>query len=330
MKTSRKIVFVSALFLLAMVSKTTPAGSAVLKKLTFNSEPSGADVYIKRGLKEIHIGKTPLVYQIEFHSERSIVKILFRRSAHRSKTLEIDPTQKNVYVQLEQIPILSDPGRYNDKDLRRIHSSHHSMLNDLLPKLMAGQQNSNFELTGKLYFLKDRGKIYLVLPLEDTTKLKPKYLNPPEPFLEKLWQTINLEILAPLASELRKRGLVTGLIVDVQLTTSYYRTITKKKRVTTMQWVGGYERDWSSTTVKYIYNPFHHQVPVTRTERQVAAGTTRQSTGYARYSAALDLIARKKQPNQSLQGLNVLLVDGNGVQKFKQGILPDIEITPLE
>ena len=111
-------ILIIAIGLISLGFPVIPVLATIEKELNIESEPSGAEVSLKRGARELPLGKTPLVHKIEFHSEISVIRMIFKKKGYKDLSIKVKASQDNVVSMLEPLAISPEPDVHKDAYLR--------------------------------------------------------------------------------------------------------------------------------------------------------------------------------------------------------------------
>jgi hypothetical protein len=78
------------------------ARAEIKKTVELTSEPPGAQVSLAIGGQNKPIGKTPLKYEAEFHSEMSVLRLHFALEGYRERTLELNAGDSRLAAKLSR------------------------------------------------------------------------------------------------------------------------------------------------------------------------------------------------------------------------------------
>jgi hypothetical protein len=331
-----------------------PVSATVEKELKIESEPTGAEVYIKRGARELPLGMTPLVHRVEFHSEISVIRMIFKKKGHKSLTIKVKASQDKVVARLEPLAIATEPDFHKDAYLRDLQKQLNPIINRAVPKLLEEEVQQNFNLAGPIKVAGARGNVFLILPIvigdlkgefKGTGKARQEIL------LKTLWNQLGGNIATPLAREIRGHGALKGIVLDVRFDELRYihqAEPTVKTKVE-MECVPGnrtqmvlqtrqvpYYRDetWNGVTRRVfagyrtesklvpqqVYDPCLYRRPVTK--RFVKFDPkSRMTKDQARvlYLLPFKALDRKVAPEELYEKLSILLTDSKGKQLKSQG-----------
>ncbi|MBN2515236.1 MAG: hypothetical protein JXC33_04295 [Deltaproteobacteria bacterium] len=347
----------SLLIVIALIFTGIPAipvSATVEKELKIESRPSGAEVYLKRGIRELPLGKTPLVHTVEFHSEISVIRMIFRKTGYQSLTIQVKASQNQVVAKLEPLAIVTDPDIHKDAYLGELQKQLNPIINKAVPKLLEKEVQQNFNLAGPIKVAGERGNAFLILPIV-VGDLKGNFKGTDnarqEILLKTLWNQLGGSIVIPLAQEMRGYRALKGILLDVRFNELRYihqvkPTVDTKvemecvpgnrtQMVLQMRQVPYYRNEtWNGVTRQVfagyrtesqlvpqeVYDPCLYRRPVTKSFVKFdPKGRMAKDQARALYLLPFNALTRKVVPEELYTKLNILLLDSKGKQLKSQG-----------
>jgi len=328
----------------------------VVKELRIESAPAGAEVFLKQGERETPIGKTPLTYKAEFHSEISILRMVFRKGGYQELLLEVSAKQDKVVANLAPRGIAANPTEHKDPELRAIQQRLNPLLNQTVPGMLEAKGPFDFDLAGPIRVARMDKKVFVVVPValgSSKVSLKESGKARQEELLKAVWNQCGGSLAIPLARKLQGQAGIDGIVLDVAFNEQRY-LFGVESRVETrveMQCVPGNRmqqvfdacarrrmetyRDPSGIystrdagceggyVTRPVYDPCASKIPVTKSEVKVdpRAGVTRDQAR-ARYILPLALIGQGATAEKLYEKVGVQLTDAKGTQIMGKGNLP--------
>jgi hypothetical protein len=331
-----------------------PVFATIEKELNIESEPIGAEVCLKRGARELPLGKTPLVHKLEFHSEISVIRMIFKKKGYKALTIKVKANQDKVVAKLEPLTITTEPDFHKDAYLRYIQKQLNPIINRAVTKLLEKDVQQNFNLAGPIKAAGAQGNVFLILPIvigdlkgefKGTGKARQEIL------LKTLWNQLGGSIAIPLAGEIRGHGALKGIVLDVRFDELRYihqvqPTVKTKvemecvpgnrtQMVLQMRQVPYYRNEtWNGVTRQVfagyrtesqlvpqeVYDPCLYRRPVTKSFVQFdPKGRIAKDQARALYLLPFKALDRKVAPEELYEKLSILLTDSKGKQLKSQG-----------
>jgi hypothetical protein len=347
------ILFI-AIGLISLGFPVIPVFATIEKELNIESEPTGAEVSLKRGARELPLGKTPLVHKLEFHSEISVIRMIFKKKGYKALTIKVKASQDNVVAKLEPLAITTEPNVHKDAYLRDLQKQVNPIINRAVPKLLEKEVQQNFNLAGPIKAAGARENVFLILPIvigdlkgefKGTGKARQEIL------LKTLWNQLGGSFAIPLAEEIRGHGALKGIVLDVRFDELRYihQVQPKVKTKVEMECVPGnrtqmvlqmrqvpYYRNetWNGVTrqvfagyrtesqlvPQQVYDPCLYRRPVTKSFVQFdPKGRITKDQARALYLLPFKALERERTPKELYQRLSILLTDSKGKQLKSQG-----------
>jgi len=355
---------VVAAFIMITV-QALPALAEITKEIKINSKPEGAEVSLLQGTRRLHLGTTPFKYELEFHSEISIIRMEFKKAGYESKTVEVSAKQEKVDVNLIPQSLSLNPDTIKDPTLRSLQQRLGSTINRVLPELLTSRGHYEFELGRPVCVTRLQDKVFLVLSIElGKSKEKPdsNAQNNDEIFLKSVWDQFSQDIVIPLGKLLPAESTLKGILLDVGYTQTRpdVKVSTQTETHTDWECVPGqvpqevYDpcsyrssvrnfdpvtRTYSTTLecvpgtkTVYQYNPCATRRPVTRTEVKFDRKPTYEKVhSRAQYVFPLDLISMVSAPEKVYSQVGLLFINDQGETVIKRGFVPPpLPIIPRE
>ncbi len=330
---------------------------ALVKEVNFESDPSGAEIYILRGTKQELLGTTPLKYQAEFHSEISILRFAVKKPGFKTQNIEVSSQQDKVSVKLTSQGFAADPAAINDPILRSLQARLVPTIDQTLPQILASKSEYDFEMSALVGVTKLDDKIFLILSMTliPTKDMKPlSKQNQNEEFLRTIWERFGRKIVIPLGSSVGNERLLNGIILDLncnRLRQGFGVSSHLESRIE-MECVPGtelkqvynpcvrrrmetyYDRSLNRTVTREggceggyetrsIFNPCLTKVPVTRREVKVDPKVTIAGAQIrAQYVYPIELAELAVEQDKVFSRLGVLLTNEKGEIVTKRGFVP--------
>ena len=330
------------------------AQAVVVKKLRLESVPSGAEVYLLQGMKKVHLGTTPLEYQAEFHSEISILRILFKKRAYKDVTLEVSASKDQVIARLESsaIAVAADPHTHKDAHLRKIQQEINPIINKTVPKLLGEKVEQEFDLAAPIKVQGTGEKVFLLVPVivgDIKGEIRGAGEARHDMVLRALWNQLGSSIVIPLAKEIPNHLGISGIILEAKFDEKRY-LVSSEPSVGTkqeMECVPGYR---TQMVTRYRQVPYYETYPTHRLagyrtenyttteqvydpckERRIVSkqfvkfdpkGSMTKEQSVAQYFLPLTVYDGNLPPPALYEKLSLLLIDSKGNQLKSQGSIP--------
>lgn len=349
--------FWTLLIAAALISLGVPAipvSATIEKELKIDSEPTGAEVCLKRGARELPLGKTPFVHRVEFHSEISVIRMIFKKKGYKALTIKVKASQDKVVARLEPLAITTEPDVHKDAYLRDLQKQLNPIINRAVPKLLEEEVQQNFNLAGPIKVAGARGNVFLILPIvigDLKVEVKGDRKVRQEKLLKALWNQLGASIVIPMAREIRDHEGVKGIILDTRFKEMIYIhevAPTVKTRVemecvpgnrtqmvlqmrqvpyyrdeyrngVTRRVFAGYRTE-SKLVPQQVYDPCLYRRPVTKRFVQFdPKGRMAKDQARALYLLPFKALDRKVAPEELYEKLSILLTDSKGKKLKSQG-----------
>jgi hypothetical protein len=320
------------------------AWAAEVKELNFQSDPPGASVFLLQGARQVPVGKTPVEYPAEFHSNISILRFEIQKAGHKSQTIEVNAQQTKVFVKLAAQG-LAAPAKTDDPELTRLHTRLGPSVERALLDLPEAQRPYRYGVTREARLTKLGGRIVLVVAvdLEVEGDGSAASVSDHGAFLRSTWDRLVQGIATRLAKALHPgEGPTIGLIIDVRSAPLRPGFAVSSRSVQEMECVSGMVlRQVWDPCARSVYDP--HAAGALRCEgglvgRMVTdpcasrVPVTRVRVDPAAPVGVYEWKARYVLPPAQVQGaaeeqfvyerLGLLLTGRNGELRFKRGEVP--------
>ena len=299
------------------------ACAEVVRHIRVDSDPSGASVYLLRGTQRIPLGKTPLDYRAEFHSEQSILRLLLEYPGHEPKRIELQARQSRIVARLVTRSFVLGPEAYTDANLRSLQQQISPSVNRVLVSVSKSGNGWTFE-PGKAMLRRASGKAWLVIPLQvvpPQAGLLPA--NHPSQAAKYLWGAGASSIANQIAQASSSWKEVGGVILDVRYAQSR-QVIDVGRRVeerTERRCVSGnptLRRDYlGRPTGQLDFNFCASTAPVTVSVTKFRATETIQEGGLR----VIYLLAAGTTNRSDMSWAAVIVSDLQGTSLWRQGTM---------
>jgi hypothetical protein len=313
--------------------------SAVESEISIASTPKGADVFLMKGNKRIHLGKTPLTRKIKFHSNVSQVRLLFEKQGLNPVTLTVMASDREITADLNRQSYTQNPELHNDPYMRHLQSRINVILQPQLENIFKNMQHG-FVLSSPAALTGSKGKVSLVVSLKDSTGNHPLQRSQQtglSKVLKQLWSRLGRWVMLPMAEQMSSVQEVATLSVKL-IQNKEKNQLTVKPTMTTkteMQCMPGYRTQqvlrfkqvpqYESYSDKYgfhtrltgyktesyldnqqIYEPCHQKVPVTQVVPTTTASLEQGRSGYIEFSMKLDDYKAGMSNEQTYKTLSIV------------------------
>jgi len=333
-----------------------PLSAAMEKELKIDSVPSGAEVYLRQATREILLGKTPLVHKLEFHSEISVIRMLFKKAGYKPLNIEVSASQNEVVAKLEALAIAAEPEIHKDAHLRKIQKEINAIINRTVPKLLEEKGQQDFDLAAPINIQAEGEKVFLVVPIAIGNikgEIRGKGEARQDLLLRTLWKELGDSLAIPLAREVRNQVEIYGLSLEIKLDEKRY-IFSAEPTVDTkveMQCVPGYrtqmvlqfyqepvyETYWDPNTRRterrltgyrsqsrlvpqQVYDPCLFRQPVTKHSVKLDPKVSlTKEQAIAQYLLPLKFYDEKVPSQELYEKLGVLLIDSKGNELRRHG-----------
>jgi hypothetical protein len=132
----RQVVVATVLAGIALMPAEARAGT---REVVIESTPTGAAVYQLKGFRREYVGDTPLRYAFPVQSDDTVLRVSVERIGFERKTVEIEASDKQVALDLVEIPVVADPDDYDGelsgvlRDAAGLHRARDELLAALAP-----------------------------------------------------------------------------------------------------------------------------------------------------------------------------------------------------
>lgn len=333
--------------------------ATVEREVKIRSEPSGADVFLSRGRKRIPLGKTPLVSKLEFHSNISVIRMVFKKRGYKESTVKVKATQDIVTAMLQPIAITQQAGSHKDPYLAKLQKKLNPTINKILPPLLEKQYQVAFRLSGPINVTRKHGNAYLILPfvIEDFKEsVKGSKKDRQTRILKILWRELGVNIAVPLAEGIKIYKEVKGVILDTRFDDTifthkvspkvkskqemecvpgnrtqmvlqfrqvpYYRT--EYRNGVSTQVFAGYKSE-SSLVPQEVYDPCLYRRPVTKSYTAFESKLEQQKNqSRALFLLRPEVLKKSGRRDDIYSQLSILLNDASGERLVSQGSIPNL------
>ena len=330
-----KIIASLAFVLISAGFFVNPASATIVQRLAIESVPPGAEVYLTRATKKIAIGKTPFVYSAEFHSEISIIRMLFRKRGYKDVTLKVSAEKDKVLARLESLSIAAEPDVHKDPQLSNIQKQLNPIINRSVPKLLEQATQLDINLAAPTKVAGTGEEAFLIVPIVIRSlqnDIKGTSEARQTKVLRVLWKHLGGTIVVPLAREIRDHDGIKGILLEARLDEKQYIFNVKPElgTKTEMECVGGYKtvqiyaphRPKGYITTK-VYVLCLYKRPVTKFGPKVNAKLrVAKDQAVARYFLPFNVLDSKIHPEELYEKIGILLTDSKGKQLKSQGTVP--------
>ncbi len=196
--------------------------ASLLKELHITSSPEGAEVYLKRGGKEIPLGQTPLSYQAKFHSEISILRLMVKKPHYEDLLLKVSPANEKVMANLTPLPppsLVVNPTEHTDSTLARLQEVINPTLRPIVSSIWEQEKIDGLAIVSPLTLAKVNGENILRVSLTTGSNRKPLQGNKRQKkeAFHTLWAEIAERYLVPLAPIPRMEPRIKGILFEVSI-----------------------------------------------------------------------------------------------------------------
>jgi hypothetical protein len=312
------------------------------------SDPPGAQVYLKQAGRETLLGTTPFDYQAEFHSEQSILRFVFKKPGHKPVTLEVQVNQNPVYAKFEQAQFTASPAVHQDPRLKDLQQRINPLLDKEIPRLLGADPSFEAELLEPVRAADFGGETGLLIRLRAGKIQAPADqtgMSRRETTLRALWTRLGTALALPIAAQLREQQGIQHITLEVAFDEQRVQFGVDARIETTveMQCVGGNEYwkesdfvcDYKGCGTRIVnksrYNPCLHKIPVAKSEVKLdPKASSRRDLSTAYYFMPLSLVEKggAQEPDKLYEKIGVLLTDASGARLKQQDPLPKFLLTP--
>ncbi len=319
------------------------AEGPVKKTLAIDSDPPGAEVFLKQGSRETKLGTTPLNYEAEFHSAISILRMVFKKKGFQPATLEVSASQDTAVAKLAAVEVVANPTKQEDPKLRALQERVNPVLDREMKKFLDQPGPFQFDVASPLQLVELEGETSLMvtLILNDAKNLPQGSGKEKQGVLSKtLWSHLGKHLVMPLAAELRGEKDLGSIVMQVAYderrvvfgvgTKMETKMQMKCMPGTTMQlqmvpcasMVGG--RCSPGTALRPTYSPCAYIAPVYTQEMKAdpKTGFVRDQAR-AQYVVPLLLLRETVEPDDLYAKIGVLLTDSKGELVEQHGAMPE-------
>jgi len=307
----------------------------VTKSVRFESDPTGVEVFLKQGTKEISIGKTPFTYQAEFHSTISVLRLIAKKKGYETVKSEVSATQDILRLVLKPALLVEDPNVHQEPSLKALQQRINPILVKELPKMLEAEEDFSFDLAGPVRVADLDGDRALLLNLAMTNATglpKGSGKKRQQALLKTLWPALGKTVVLPLAATLKNEKELHSFLLQVFFNEQQLifevgvKTETKVRmecrptlELVTEYGIGG------GTRMGTVMNPCGRLEPVYTTEFKAdphAKSTSGQ--GRAQYMVPLLLLSKSPDLSQLYDKIGVSLVDAQGDTVEQHGTMAEV------
>lgn len=327
------VLVLFSLALILMIQGPTTTLAKVEKKLSINSQPEGAEVYLVRGRKETLIGTTPFTANVSFHSDKSVIRMAFLKKGYNRLVLKVNAGQDKVKASLESQVLAVDPATHQNPRLRKIQEKLNPVITQNLLELMEKPDRLSVDLAAPIEIKEADGRIFIELPftlIGMKDKLKGPFASRNELLVQKLWDQIGKDIALPLAKKIRGMVDIDGILLDVQINKQALLFNVKHKVETKVEQkcVGGYRYEpvidfYGNSDTVAVYYPCIRKETVVRREVKIDPVFKRKKgQATVQYFLSFNMLDKELTPEKLFQNLGISYTDAKGKELISRGNLP--------
>jgi hypothetical protein len=186
-----------------------PAVAEIVKEVTIDSVPPGAQVYLLQGGKRTLLGSTPISPPLEFHSEISVLRLSVSKNGFENEAAEVGARDSNLTVRLRRQRIAADPSQLSGQ-ARDIQQRIAQQIEEVMRPLI-GDPESGLHLTGQMRAVRLDGKNYLFVPAALSGS------QPEQASARSVWSQLRAKWIESLAAICRHDVSINGAVIDVRL-----------------------------------------------------------------------------------------------------------------
>lgn len=307
------------------------------------SSPSGAQVYLLRGTQRIALGKTPLDYRAEFHSEQSILRIAVEHPGYNPVRLELSASRPRLVAQLTAKSHVVDPATHSDPALRSLQREINPALTQALSSVLQPMGDWTADLAGEARLRRTDNRTLLTIPLSVASQRPAPGGRPADmaAIAKEVWDKVAHRAALAVEGALgRPRGL-DGIVIesrfDLQrhgfrvdhritsrtemrcvpggqnkMVSKYHACATRDARGFC---VSGYKNEYA-----YVHDPCASMQPFTLTDTTFDASSAEtRDLARAVYLVPLNIDI----DNLGFSSVDVVMTDARGKLLWQQGKLKD-------
>jgi hypothetical protein len=330
----------------ALAVPAPPAALAeIVKPVSIESTPPGAEVFLLEGTRKTPLGTTPVKPDLEFNSEVSVLRLTLTKSGFQTETVEVSARQSALKVSLKPQRIAALPTEVPAGPLREVQARVHKRIDEVLGRALASAAARDWELAGTVRVVGLEGGTWLLAPVS-ARKLPPLESSAAA---GEVWDRIRASLVQPLGEVARGEREIKGVVVSVGAS-EVRRDFAVGSQVESrleMQCVPGTEiqqqydacarrvpvydgtrntgltRCEGGTVMRQVFNPCMTKTPVTKSvvavKPQATSRTDQAQLFFAVPAAALvDLKGRRELTAQ----IGVLRTDSQGKVLESRGPVP--------
>jgi len=345
----------AAILLLAstLLALSPTAAPAVEKRvLEFESDPTGAEVFLLQGTRKVPVGKTPVRYPAEFHSAVSVLRFLVRKPGWEPKTVELGAGESRVVVKLPRRRFTADPESLSRPELRKLQERLRPAIEGSVANVPPARGPLTFDVTPPIRVATFDGGVYLVVPVYLQAKGECGSRSSPrenQDDVRRIWEQAGSGITGAFAGSLAAVDARIGILLDmvcVQAQAGFSVAGALETTVEMQCFPGMVEKQvWDycarkvpdpsypgdSTRTKceggfvsrLVHDPCAYKEPVSRTSMKATPTTT---VGSARRRVQFVLtpstVAKAAAKKDVFDMTGRLLISESGVSLLRQGDLP--------
>ena len=281
-------------------------------------------------MKHEMIGKTPMNYRAEFHSEMSVLRLAFELPGYSPQTIELAASQSHAFIKFERRKIAASPASMTDANLRSMQEHIGPIVERVLPILLKTSSDSMIDVGGLVRVDRLNGQIYLIVPISIANKELSRAVA------ERWWDEMGRHIITGLDDNLSGTTRMAGIVLVLRGTAVQHQfgVSSHIENTVEMECVAG--TDYRQQPCVYgeycpsgtgyktvpVYNACQRKVPVTKSTVKIdPSASTVQSHASIYYVAAYD--SGGKPMDRSFANIGVLQVAPGGGRVFTQGALPN-------
>ena len=319
---------VSVLIFAFLLTAAAASYAEVIKNVRLESDPPGASVALLVGTKHEIIGKTPINYRAEFHSEMSVLRLSFELPGYSPQIIELSASQSHAFIKFERRKLAATPASMTDANLRSIQEQIGPIIERVLPGLLKTSSDSTLDVDGLVRVDRLDDKIYLIVPISAANK------DLSTMGAERWWDETGRHVITGLDGNLSGLPTIAGIVLILHggAVQHQFGVSSHIENTVEMECVPG--TDYREQPCMYgencptgyktiaVYNPCQTRVPVTKSTVKVdPSASTVQSHASIYYVATYDAVG--KPMDRSFAKIGVLQVAPGGGRVFTQGTLPN-------
>ena len=351
LKSTKTFILVCIFIFSHFPSVNSSSWASIVKKITIDSVPQGASVFLKRSRREVLIGKTPLDYSAKFHSKKTLIRLLVKKQGYENFQTMIRADQNKVIAELTRLRtemslknLGLSPSAYPDVKLQHAQTKLNSWLNKILPTLYLKDGMFGYDFSKPISVKFVESDVYVVFPVL-VTKFKHTFRGSNKEkerqILNALWLQFGETIILPLLETLEEEGLFEGIVLDVSLSVPDYQFGVKAgyRNKLVPHCVPGYvpgmvldscaSRNYkggycvSGYRQGMVYSPCAQMTTIDIKKLQVDPNAeTRNRTVHAKFIVPRNFVEKEMALDRLYEQIGVLLENERGEQLVAHGYLP--------